>query len=605
MRDGPLFPKTLRFVLRAAAAAVLSLWLPIASAQSPPIPAPVPPNPPATPTVDDSPAQLAARLRKMEEMNQKLLQQFEVMAKQNESITKQNERLTEQVQKLSRRLDDSSVVRQTGSVAEVGAGGGGGGGDSTAPSLSESAARPSRSPGGGTPGMIPIGGGTTAGAGGTDGTAPSISESAGRPSRTPGGGASNRIKLDAFYDMQRYGYLLQSENQEFELRFNALLQTDARLYPNSRQSSVVNDLDIPRARLYFSGRMTKPIEYQISLQKSVNSLDLLNAYINLHYDDRLQVRVGRYKPPYTFEWYKESIWEMLTPDRSLFGLNYGPNRMVGAMGWGFLFDERLEYAVGMFGGGRNSYQDFNDAKDVMALLDYKPFFQSGNLALKNFAVGGSFDQGQQNNPLSPSVLRTSTPTSTSPLSSTTGDNLIAVPFLAFNGNVRERGDRSLGELHTTYFYKGLSLLGVWDFGNNDYALTTAGANPVHVPVGGYFVQGGYLLTGETRERLGLVAPLRPFDLRKGKTFGLGAFEVQARYSTLNIGNQVFTGGLADPNLWTDRVEMLDLGFNWYLNKFTKFYFDWEHATFARPVFDGPGGFQKSNDLFWLRLQIYL
>ena len=87
------------------------------------------------------------------------------------------------------------------------------------------------------------------------------------------------------------------------------------------------------------------------------------------------------------------------------------------------------------------------------------------------AVGGSIDQGRQDNLPSPSVLRTSTPTSTSPLTSTSGDNLIAVPFLAFNGNVRERGDRSLGELYTTYFYKGLSLLGVWDFGNNDFSLT--------------------------------------------------------------------------------------------------------------------------------------
>jgi phosphate-selective porin OprO/OprP len=475
--------------------------------------------------------------------------------------------------------------------------------------LSESAARPSRSPtagpGGGTTAAAPAA--TGAGAEGPDDSAPSLSDDAARPSRIPGGGTagpSNRIKLNAVYDLQRYGYLIQSEDQEFELRVNALLQADARIYSNTHMSPVVSDLDLPRTRLYFSGRMTKPIEYQISLQRGTNSLDLLNAYVNLHYDDRLQVRFGRFKPPYTFEWYKMSAWEMLTPDRSPFALDFGPNRMVGAMAWGFLFDERLEYAAGVFNGPRNSYQDFNREKDVMALVDYKPFFQSGNLALKNFAVGGSFDQGQQDNPPAPSVLRTSTPTSTSPLSSPVGDNLIAVPFLAFNANVRERGDRSLGELYTTYFYKGLSLLGVWDFGNNDYALTTPDARPVHLPVGGYFVQAAYLLTGESRERLGLVAPRRPFDLRKGK-LGPGAFEVQARFSTLNIGSQVFSAGLADPNLWTNRIELLDVGFNWYLNKFTKFYFDWQNAMFAQPVYDRPGGFQKANNLFWLRFQVYL
>ena len=95
-----------------------------------------------------------------------------------------------------------------------------------------------------------------------------------------------------------------------------------------------------------------------------------------------------------------------------------------------------------------------------------------------------------------------------------------------------RGDRALWELHATYFYKGLSLLGVWDSGHNDFSLTTAGARPVHVPVSGYFVQAAYILTGETRERLSLIDPIRPFDLRTGK-FGLGALEVQARFSELD------------------------------------------------------------------------
>ena len=29
--------------------------------------------------------------------------------------------------------------------------------------------------------------------------------------------------------------------------------------------------------------------------------------------------------------------------------------------------------------------------------------------------------------------------------------------------------------------------------------------------------------------------------------------------------------------------MVDVGFNWYLNKFVKVYFDWEHAMFGSPV----------------------
>jgi phosphate-selective porin OprO/OprP len=274
------------------------------------------------------------------------------------------------------------------------------------------------------------------------------------------------------------------------------------------------------------------------------------------------------------------------------------------MGWGFLFDERLEYAVAITGGGRNSYGDYNSAKDVMALLDYKPFYQSGSEALKNLAVGGSVDAGKEDNPLVPAALRTSVNGSNVAVNANTGDALVAPAFLAFNNNVRERGDRALWELHATYYYRSLALQGVWDSGHNDYSLTTAGARPVHLPVSGYMVQAAYLLTGETRERASLIDPLRPFDLRRGR-FGPGAFEVQARYSELALGRSVFTGGLADPNLWSNHVSLVDVGLNWYLNRNVKFYFDWEHALFGEPVYYRPGGLSKVSDLFWLRVMFYL
>ena len=45
------------------------------------------------------------------------------------------------------------------------------------------------------------------------------------------------------------------------------------------------------------------------------------------------------------------------------------------------------------------------------------------------------------------------------------------------------------------------------------------------------------------------SPDLPTNLRPGKV-GPGAVELVGRYKPLNIGHQVFTGGLADPNLWT-------------------------------------------------------
>jgi phosphate-selective porin OprO/OprP len=147
----------------------------------------------------------------------------------------------------------------------------------------------------------------------------------------------------------------------------------------------------------------------------------------------------------------------------------------------------------------------------------------------------------------------------------------------------------------------LSVLGSWSSGFDSFA--TPNQRPVAVPVNGYFIQVGYFLTGETLTEMTVIDPIHRFDLRPGK-FGLGAWQPAARFSSLSIGQQVFTAGFADPNLWTNQVRMVDVGMNWFLNKMTKVYFDWEHAVFGDPVYYRPGALQKTSDMFWVRFQLY-
>ena len=350
-------------------------------------------------------------------------------------------------------------------------------------------------------------------------------------------------------------------------------------------------------------RLTKPIEYNVSFQRAYTTFNVLNAYTNFNYDPRFQVRFGRFKTPFTYEYYRLHVWQLIDPERSLFSVNFQGGRQLGAMGHGSLLDSRMEYAVGIFDGPRRSFHDYNDAKDVMAFLNLTPFEKQPDSFLRGLNVGGSVDYGRQDNPLTPAVLRTSANASEQGLSTSSAINNAVVPFLAFNQGVREQGIRELWELHLAYYYRGLSLLGAWNSGFESYA-RNMNARPERVPVNGWFVQAAYLFTGETIIDRVLIDPLRPFDLRKGK-FGLGAWELTARYSELDLGNQVFTAGLADPNLWTNRVGMVDAGVNWYLNRWVKVYFDWEHAMFGQPVLyrQGPD-LQKTSDLFWLRLQVY-
>ena len=182
-----------------------------------------------------------------------------------------------------------------------------------------------------------------------------------------------KLKLKARYNYDREGFQFSTEDDELELKFRMFLQADWRQYQQANQDPVSSGFYLPRTRFYFTGHLTRPIEYNVAIQRAYNNLNLLNAYASFRYNDRFQVRFGRFKTPYTYEYYKLHVWQLLAPERSLYNVNFQGGRQIGAMAWGDLFDRRMEYAIGIFNGPRRSYLDYNSAKDVIALLNFTPF----------------------------------------------------------------------------------------------------------------------------------------------------------------------------------------------------------------------------------------
>ena len=381
------------------------------------------------------------------------------------------------------------------------------------------------------------------------------------------------------------GFQWATEDGEFDLQFHHEAQLDIRAYGQS-DSDPVNQFGfyIPRARMIFNGHLTKPIEYNVSINKGLGSLDLLDAYFNFNYDERLQMRIGRYRVPFTYDWFALSNQFLSTPERSVFASNYGFNRNFAAMMHGELMDEEIEYAVAAANGPRNSYFDTNAAKDVLTYVNFRPFRNSNEFTwLKHLNLGGSFDYGWQDQSPLPVAFRTSANATES------AGTVEGVPaFLQLDENVTEKGERLQWELHAALYYKQLSLLGALDRGLNTYGFSDhAGSVPVHARA--WHVQFGYFITGEEVERRTFVEPLRPFDLRSGKR-GPGAIELQARFDRFELGDNVFDGGLADHASWTNQVTTIDSGINWYLNKYVKIDFDWQHCLYGSPVTFRPGGY---------------
>ncbi len=110
---------------------------------------------------------------------------------------------------------------------------------------------------------------------------------------------------------------------------------------------------------------------------------------------------------------------------------------------------------------------------------------------------------------------------------------------------------------------------------------------------GYYIQASYTLSGEPRRynaQNGAFTSPRPAKFVGGKddASGLGAWEVAARYSVVDLNYNEGTGGSALPvgGIRGGRQEIWAAGLNWYLNAATRLSADFQHVEVDRL---SPGG----------------
>lgn len=413
-------------------------------------------------------------------------------------------------------------------------------------------------------------------------------------------GRRERAPLFALFDD---GVLLSTTDEEFQLRMHVLGQIDYKLFEPTYQEPARSGAYIPRFRAYFEGRATRSFDYELSLQRSVEgAFDVLDANINYHPSEEFQLRIGRFLVPYSYEWYDHLEQYFIVPERSLFPLNFGLSREAGVMLHGKVLDERVQYAVGGFAGQLAGLADNNTSRDGVGYLNIRPFLNQDDYpALRFLNIGGSLALGRQAHPEKPLPLRTSLQSSENDEAAQGASSV----FLDFRDDVVNFGPgRISGAVHVAWYVEQLSFEAEWQAGRFPYARPGL-ASSVKVPVHGYGATLAYFLTGETVEGRRTVVPLRPFHPAGGMR-GPGAIEPFARYSKLVLGDEVFTAGLADPQLWSRSAQMTDVGINWYPNRFLKFTFDWQHTAFGTPVTlnEAQGRTGRSVDLFWVRCQVW-
>ncbi len=404
------------------------------------------------------------------------------------------------------------------------------------------------------------------------------------------------------------GLEFTSDDGEFKLQFHNLTQAEFRGF-DRRDVGPSNDnlhdqFFIPRQRWYFVGDLTKKVGFYTVINRGYGSLDLLDAFITLRFSDALRMRIGRMKTPYLYEYFSIAEGDLIAPERSIYAGNMALNRQDGFMFLGELFKNQLSYATGIYNGPRRSFQNLNSAVDNIGNVTWRPFLLSDRFTALNYLnIGGSWDVGYQDNfPPQPVFFETANDQTTSVPAQT-----LSPTFLVMNSNVKELGTRVQWAAHAVWYYKSFFLLAEYGGSREGFGLVN-GNHSVPVNFSGWNVTASYFITGEeVTRRVNMVQPRQDFNfnfLKAGEKFTPGAIEVFSRFSTMDMGRNIFTGGFANSDLWSNHVWATDVGLNWYLNFYTRIYLDWQHAEYGNPVNVAPGKFTSFTDLYWIRFQVF-
>ena len=583
-----------QFGRRLAACTLVGISLILATGRCLAQSAPAGPTP-APSTADPSIGQLLQRMQQLESEVQKVQQlRTQVNQLQTELTTlRQAPRTTlPPLPNPALGNDPAEWGSPRGNVGANRAGGGGGAG-------------PNSGGGGGTPGSAGAGAsGKEAGASGAGGGGGGPVSGPSGPSKT-GGQEDDDWPIHLNYkDNFGGGYFqLSDKDGEFTLKLQNQITVDGTFYDRQNMPTSEKGFNIPFQRLYLYGNITKEWEYQVAAQGFLGGFNLLDAFVNVHYDDRFMFKLGRMLSPFLIEYYGFSpAWEPVITNSPLFQL--AGKRQVGAMLWGKLFDNKLQYQAGVYNGVSGAFFDLDKNKDFLGAFTVMPFKGDGNVVLDSLGVGSSVQTGWQNYMLNAGNSNNFVNGAGEP---TTNQNYITstgVPFFTYNNDVRAWGERTKIAPH--FFWLGrFSLLAEYVVESRQLANTvTTGTSVQH----GFYVNASYFLTGEryNGDGTGLyttISPISPFRPSQHQ-WGPGAWEIAAQFSELNVGTRDFQNGFSDPTRSTNRLDQLMVGMNWWPNKYVRVSFDWVYDKFNNQIPLAGGNPIDRFNIFWTRIAMF-
>ncbi len=360
---------------------------------------------------------------------------------------------------------------------------------------------------------------------------------------------------DSLQALWKNGLRFTSVDKAFDVKLGGRIQNDwAVLAPNdglqdafSDRAGIGTGTEFRRARLQMSGTIYERVGFKMQYDFANSEVGFRDVFLDLLDLPAVgRLRIGHFKEPLSLEHLASSV-NITFMERSLLDALV-PGRETGFMIGNSALEQRLTWAIGAFrdtatdsGNGFSSDPLYSITGRVTGL----PWYEDEGRRLLHLGVAFS-QRFLDENPIG--------------FASRPEANL--APDFVNTGNFAA-DDIRIVNAELAWVHGPFSFQGEY----NRVFADGSGGSVGDPGFDAFYVQASYFLTGEHRPYkasegvFGRVAPHQNFN-REG---GLGAFEVAARFSRIDLDSEGISGGTLNDGT---------LGINWYLNPNVRFMFNY-------------------------------
>jgi phosphate-selective porin OprO/OprP len=388
------------------------------------------------------------------------------------------------------------------------------------------------------------------------------------------------------------GFFVQSSDGSYQLKLGGYTHFDGRFFIDEENRDSTTQFTFRRARLDFTGTVAKYFKFRLMPDFAGSSLVLQEAWVDATYLPWAQIRAGKMKTPYGIE-RLQSATAIYFIERAISD-NLVPNRDLGMELFGDLWLGRVSYFAGIFNGtvdGGSADVDLNDDFDFAGRVFLHPFRVQSIKALQGLGIGIAGTYGREDgSPGTPDLPRFRTSGRATFFRYVTD----SPPTPA--GTTIADGVRYRYSPQVYYYWGPFGALGEFNTTVQDVERNRVEDS---LTFRAWQLQTSYVLTGEDATYRG-VTPAQPFNPFNGKW---GAFQVALRYSQLDVDDDAFDKGFANPDQSAEKAISFAVGANWYLNRNIKLALNYERTWFGGGAAGGAD--RKSEDVILTRVQLVL